>query len=240
MLVRRSILKRPIAGTLSSARICTTQVGCIRPAAIALLLAAVCVDGPGARAQELAADAVRPDTKEIAIRGTCHDQDRKLVAGARVRVFRCDYGRDRSCQLVGQSRAGEDGQFLIPGVSVDVRAAQSDGAGRLMIAATAKGHASALQMITPAATGDELKLELATDPGTLSGKVTDKQGRPLKGVSVFAPCCGTECIPGFVSAVTDEQGRYAIADLKHGNLRTRRRSTHERGPRLYVRLVTST
>ena len=83
------------------------------------------------------------------------------------------------------------------------------------MAATATGYASAVEIAKSNTSEVELPLELSDNPGTLSGVVTDPQGRPVRDAVVFLPgCYGHEPLPGIRSSVTDAQGRYAITDLK--------------------------
>ena len=83
-----------------------------------------------------------------------------------------------------------------------------------VVAATAPHHVSAMQQLDDVAEG-WASLVLDDNPGTLSGVVTDENGQPLNGVTVYVS--GSKPVPEYRSAVTDEQGRYAITDLNRWN-----------------------
>ena len=60
----------------------------------------------------------------------------------------------------------------------------------------------------------ELEFMLSDAPGSLSGFVKDANGAPVVGANVFLPTPTGYPIEGFRSAVTDEFGRYEIADVR--------------------------
>ncbi|MBI2824617.1 MAG: carboxypeptidase regulatory-like domain-containing protein [Planctomycetia bacterium] len=242
MFSHRYSLEKRVAAILNPRRVTATCAN-RKPLAIAtLLLAAICtlVGGVGALAEDSRESTVAPaaaskaetparEMKRVTIHGTCQDQESKPVPRPWVRVFRCSYDDEPSCTLLGEVRCEEDGRFSIPDVEIDAHPDRTKETTHFQVVATADGYASASKMIDPAAAAAELSLEMASNPGTLSGVVTDEQGRPIKGVTVFLPCCGTECVPDFMSAVTDDQGRYAIGDLKRWKREERKQTDPKTG-----------
>ena len=64
--------------------------------------------------------------------------------------------------------------------------------------AALKGYVSAcVPLANPEAATIEQELKLLSNPGTLSGVVSDPEGRPISGVTVFLSCCvSEEPLPG--------------------------------------------
>jgi hypothetical protein len=173
--------------------------------------------------------------RKITVRGVCSDERGAAVAGARVRIFRYPSQFDVPL-LVADLRADAEGKFSTDDLDTAIDDADFAHTGDVCVAATAERHVSAIRWINqetllaaapaidpfapPAAARQqrdivELSLELHDNPGTLSGTVTDESGRPVSGVTVFLPMPTSfqQPLPGVRSAVTDEAGRYSIADL---------------------------
>ncbi len=225
----RWTLEQRIAGILSQNRAVATRTRRVTPLVVAILLGTVSVLIGGVRAedhdtQEPVTPAQPPAAKvapippasdapkfreRISVDGVCRDQHGKRIADARVRVFRWTYV-DRPV-LVAETRSNAEGEFRFADLEVLRNPNQSAGMTDLAFAATAEGHTSVLEPISTANTG-WTTLEMADNPGTISGVVTDPAGKPLADATVFATY-GLEPIPDFLSAVTDAQGRYLIGNL---------------------------
>ena len=137
------------------------------------------------------------------------DDKSQPLADARVLVLR--HSEDfRSIVIAGETKSGAEGKFELH----NVETAMHDRAD-LTIVAALKGHVSAILSLPKAdAEVIEQEIELSSNPGTLSGVVSDASGRPISGVTVYLSCMGDEPLPGIRSSVTDEHGRYTITDLK--------------------------
>lgn len=223
---RRWSLEQRVAGILNPRRNKMTRVSRLVPMMAAVCIAAMslAIGGVGAWAQtagekEPAAGKVEgkpvAKAKKIRVNGLCQNQHSEPIAGARVRVFRQKAYSD-PLELVADVRTDEDGKYSVPDVETLRDASDRGGMTDLIVVATATGHASASNALKDIAEGWS-SLVLADNPSKLSGVVTDEQGQPLAGVAVFLPIYGSDPIDGFVSSVTDEQGRYAIGDLKSWN-----------------------
>ena len=111
--------------------------------------------------------------------------------------------------LRAETRTDVDGRYAFRDVEY------SADSSRLCVAATAKGYVSIVELVKATNGEVDLPLEFSSDLGTLSGVVTGPEGRPVKDAVVFLNgCFGPDPVPGIWSSVTDEQGRYAITDLK--------------------------
>ncbi len=122
---------------------------------------------------------------------------------------------DQPLQLAAEVKSDGDGKFSIPGVAtLPADPHRRENFTGLVVAATAPHHVSAMQQLDDVAEG-WASLVLDDNPGTLSGVVTDENGQPLNGVTVYVS--GSKPVPEYRSAVTDEQGRYAITDLNRWN-----------------------
>ncbi|MEX2137851.1 MAG: M56 family metallopeptidase [Pirellulales bacterium] len=148
--------------------------------------------------------------RRVVVRGQCVDDQAKPLAAVRVLIVRRseDY---RSQVSVGETKSDAAGRFELR----NVETAMLDH-GDLFAVAALKGYVSAcVPLANPEVAMIEQELKLSSNPGTLSGMVSDPEGRPIPGVTVFLSCCvSDEPLPGILSSVTDENGRYAITDLK--------------------------
>jgi beta-lactamase regulating signal transducer with metallopeptidase domain len=208
-------LENRIAGLLNPERPTSTHTKRRNVVLIALLLGSVtmAVGGVGAPtrpdqgAQDVApgATTAADPTKKLSIHGTCLGPDGKPISDASVRVFQ-SRSLDRP-MLRAETRTDVDGRYAFRNVEY------SGDSSSLCVAATAKGYVSKIEPVKAANGEVELPLDLSSDVGTLSGVVTGPDGRPVKNAVVFR-CFGPVPLPGIWSSVTDEQGRYAITDLK--------------------------
>ena len=160
--------------------------------------------------------AIAAGAKTITVHGLCTDQHSDPIPNARVRVFWM-MTDDEPLQLAAEVKTDGDGKFSISGfATLPADPHRRENFTGLVVVATAVKHVSAIQQLDEVAEG-WASLVLDNDPGTLSGVVTDDNGKPLKGVTVYQKCCGSEPVPECRSAVTDEHGRYAIADMNRWN-----------------------
>ncbi len=110
--------------------------------------------------------------------------------------------------------SGDDGRFSIVNIEASDDSARPDQPAYIQVVATSPGCVTVMKLVSETAASDELLLETSNKVGTLSGVVTDVEGRPISGVTVYVPCCGVQCVLDCMAAVTDAQGRYAIHDLR--------------------------
>jgi beta-lactamase regulating signal transducer with metallopeptidase domain len=226
ILGSRWTLEHRIAGLLDPRRAKSTHVKHRNVALIALVMVALTmlVGGVGAFQDkpDRTVPKVAPEStilasapKRISIHGTCRSSDRKPIPDASVRVFRCQsLGRPI---LMVETRTDVAGRYAF--LEIEYPAYSCD----LCVAATANGYASAVD-IAKSKTGEvDLPLELSNSVGTLSGVVTDPQGRPVHDAVVFLPgCYGDQPLPGIRCSVTDDQGG-TQSPISSDGLRRRRR-----------------
>jgi beta-lactamase regulating signal transducer with metallopeptidase domain/protocatechuate 3,4-dioxygenase beta subunit len=216
ILGSRWTLENRIAGLLDPKRPTALHPKPTHVVLIALLLGSVtvAVGGVGAPARpeqgapEVPSGATNPtdSTKKLSIHGTCHDPDGKPISNASVRIFQSQ-SFERPI-LRAETRTDVDGRYAFRDVEY------SADSSRLCVAATAKGYVSYVQHVKATNGEIDLPFELSSDPGTLSGVVTGPDGRPVKDALVYLNCLGIDPLPGIFGSVTDNQGRYAITDLK--------------------------
>ena len=219
ILGSRWTLENRIAGLLNPERPTSTHSKPANVVLIALLLGSVtmAVGGVGAPARpdpgapEGTPGATPPaaPTIKLSIHGTCHGPDGKPISNASVRVFHFQSQSFERPMLRAETRTGVDGRYAFRDVEY------SADSSRLCVAATAKGYVSIVELVKATNGEVDLPLEFSSDLGTLSGVVTGPDGRPVKDAVVFLNgCFGPDPLPGIWSSVTDDQGRYAITDLK--------------------------
>jgi beta-lactamase regulating signal transducer with metallopeptidase domain/5-hydroxyisourate hydrolase-like protein (transthyretin family) len=234
----RWTLEERISGILDPKRRRITRTGRTSLTLVTLLLAGICAsiggvgafghnaDQPGgptndkeapAKVQPMAAATAGPSeavpgATKIAIRGVCQDQDSKPVPNARLRVFRQIADADAP-KLVAESKSDEQGRFSISELPIVADREQAKRRPELTVVATANGHASTMTQIDEKAKSGDVSLVMSNDPGSLSGVVTDAEGRPVNGVTVYLFHGSEGPLADVMSSVTDEKGRYSINDV---------------------------
>ncbi len=234
----RGTLEQRISGILDPKRRREIRTGRTSLATVTVVLSCLCAllggvgafgqraDEPGSPAHDKQAPAKgqpiaaprdgtadkAADTKNLTIRGACQDQDAKPVPGARLRVFRQLTYSDTP-KIVAETKSDELGRYSISGLETGGSREAMHGLPELRVVATASGHASTMRPIDEKAKSGDISLVMSSNPGSLSGVVTDAEGRPIKGVTVF-PWFGFEGpLADFMCSVTDESGRYSINDV---------------------------
>jgi protocatechuate 3,4-dioxygenase beta subunit len=171
-------------------------------------------DRPAAPSEEGAKAAISPaPATSFAVQGSCRDEEGYPLPGAEVVLFKFDRFGASPAQKWEQ-RTNATGEYRFENLKPLSKAV--DDTEHYLVAARKPKHASRAQTIFGRRIDNELDLILASNPGTLSGQVTNEQGMPLAGVEVFLGPGGGP-LPGFMHAVTDRQGRYSIADLPSWN-----------------------
>ena len=227
LLGSRWTLEERIAGLLKPERNTMTRARRRTMATTAVILGMMCVLVGGVRGVEDLQDkpksdastdqaiavndkpAVRPAnvaTRKIVIRGTCHNENAEPVPGCKVCVY-WNPGDD-PLVLLAETKADSNGEFRLREIETEMPNRRD-----LVVIASADKHVPAVTGPSKADAGVvDVSLRLSSNPGTLSGIVTDPSGQPLKGVTVYLG--GSQPYPGIWSSVTDENGRYSITDMK--------------------------
>jgi hypothetical protein len=112
---------------------------------------------------------------------------------------------DSAGRVVGSTRTGTDGVFVLPGVP----------AGRTTVTASIPGHvpgAAAVRVVPDAPAGVEVLLQ-STVAG-LIGRVTGPGGAPLPSATVAVTDAGGEAV---ALTTTGADGTYAVTDLEPGH-----------------------
>ena len=158
--------------------------------------------------------------KEYAINGTCTDEEKHPLKGVRVRVFRVD-SLNLTRKVVKEVKTDAAGKFQFENLSAPVPHRRNPPASKeifyetyYVLAATKPGRASRVNgylVSTQPTQNVSIQMPAA---GTLSGRVIDDKGRPVKGAKVYTHCYpSVQPIEGVLSDTTDADGKYAITDL---------------------------
>ncbi|MFO1095875.1 MAG: carboxypeptidase regulatory-like domain-containing protein [Planctomycetaceae bacterium] len=238
LLSPRWRLEHRIAGLLDPRRNRTTRAGRLSIALAAGLLTTLCLAVGGSDAlrglraappatppvsqksgeliafadQPAAATEAPPSLSKVTPSGTCEDEDQRPLAGINVRVFRYPSPIDPPLQ-VAETTTDPQGRFVVEDVETDPGQLESRGIADLVLAATADDRASAVKYVNDEQQLTNLTLTLHSETGTLSGVVRDEQGQPVAGATVQLPSGFSHPLPGIMSTITDEQGRYAITNV---------------------------
>ena len=171
-----------------------------RALCLACLLGVTAATFDGAIAADEAAATFR-------ISGQCFDADEKPLAGAPVRLYANARRSDPPVQ-VSQVISGPDGRFEFPAVVPPFEDEQSGKRRSYNIVANSPDLASATWSIMQQQ--DAFAKLTLRKPVTLDGRVTNEDGNPVAGATVFGRATN---VPGAFTATTDEDGNYAIRDL---------------------------
>ncbi|HVC93840.1 MAG TPA: M56 family metallopeptidase, partial [Pirellulales bacterium] len=171
-------------------------------------------EAPEAQSDEPADGSSNPASKtSFEVKGRCLDDEGNPLKEAEVVLFLFDsYGAPPTQTWRRQTGASGEYRFgdLKPLSEVEGRSQSFCVAGRK------PKYASSARMIFVSEKRTDFDLTLASNSGTLSGRVTNEREEPLARADVFLPTAGVP-LPGFMNAVTDKDGRFAIPDLKCWN-----------------------
>ena len=171
----------------------------------------------------VAEEVARPTTKKtsedptIIFAGSCHDDQERPIADAEVFIYQVDMESFYQKQIQSL-RTDHNGKFRFEPVAnvteqQDRRKLLLPQLAPYLIAAKAKGRATAHQRV-PQMSVDPGHIELRMPEGAiLSGKVTGPDGKPLEGALVSVSMLIPEPITGICCAVTDKSGFFEIRDL---------------------------
>jgi hypothetical protein len=152
----------------------------------------------------------RPERFEI--RSRCVDEAGQAVVDAEVLLVETEF-TDKPPLVVGKTRTNELGEFAF----TDLEPPTSDPPTKQRHYTVCARHPRYASDFTRYSTTEPVKtkdLVLAQKSGALTGRVTNERGEPLVGADVFFASADGHAIPGFMHAVTDQDGRYEIADLR--------------------------
>lgn len=159
------------------------------------------------------------DTKSV-ISGTCVDEERRPLENVRVRLFRAD-SVSLTRELVKDIQTDAAGKFRFENLPAPVLQGRNRSEidevyykTYYVLAITKPGRASRVNGFLSSAESTRDLLIALPKSGTLSGRVTDEEGRPIPGAKVFLPGYPSgEAMDDVLSATTDVEGKYAIGDL---------------------------
>lgn len=235
-LFRRETLERRVAGFLRPDRDLATSASWKVTTTASMLLLAVTFAIGGTRAEDFVAseagttptvelESTSPNSEagsdseeKITIRGVCRDEAGNPLSGVRLALFQGEpeiAPPFTSLKQIAEQVTGEDGRYEFADVVGDIREISSISFTNLAVAASKAKHASAMRTIELEGqqAAKTLDLELSSKIGTLSGRIRDRYGRPIRGATVFIQDAYGHPIPGVGSTVSDDGGRYAISDL---------------------------
>lgn len=146
----------------------------------------------------------KKDDTTRTIRGLCVDQDNNPLANVPVTLYQGERPM-RPAITVRTVKTGIDGKFEMTNVELESESRWN------FIAAQSPGRATAVHALRKDKHG-ELTLTLS-DAATFSGTIRGEDGKPVPNALVSVDVFGRMPV-GVRSAMTDEQGKFAIADLE--------------------------
>src|SRR5262245_2916994 len=157
------------------------------------------------------ADEQRPALQpaENTITGIVQDENKIGLGNAPVRLFLIDYGNEQAQRQLQETHAKKEGrfEFTVP----DMKQIREQHA-RLVVVAQWPHRATTWDF---ADEGHVTGLALTLVPaGTLEGRVTDLDGKPVAGATVWTSNGLLRPVPGICAAVSDAKGKYSISDIR--------------------------
>ena len=158
--------------------------------------------------------------KAYAINGTCMDEEKHPLEGVRVRLFRVD-SLNLTRELVKEAKTDAAGKFEfdklpapVPYTARDTSADDVYYQTYYLLAATKPGRTSRLNAYMSSREPTRNVSIQMPAAGTLSGRVTDDKGRPVKGAKVYlVGYPAGQPVEGVFSDTTDADGKYSLTDL---------------------------
>ena len=166
-------------------------------------------DKPVAAKQNVAG-AQQASSKTFAISGICTDETGKPLADIRVRLYRSDLVRAGRIEPSQETRTDDGGRYRF--TNVEVLSATEEVRVNYLCVLVAPGRATH-SVYVHRVDQDQVQSVQMGPAATLTGRVTDPDGRPIGGAWVWTQGVAGEPVDGIMSAKTDADGRYAIHDL---------------------------
>jgi hypothetical protein len=157
--------------------------------------------------------------KEITLNVACVAEDGRPIADAEVIVYEIDPWTLESKPAASQrtNSVGTCRFDKVPTADATInRVLRGPGNEVCSVAAKAAGRASAIRYLTTRNVADSAAMVALVMPRaqTLSGRVTDANGKPIRGASVYSRgAAWKQPVPGICFAKTDEGGYYEITDI---------------------------
>jgi protocatechuate 3,4-dioxygenase beta subunit len=172
------------------------------------------------------------DQKNLTITGICLDEAKKPIVNARVRLFQVDYSfalpgplskidmpKNSSADPsegqheLPEAHSDENGRFEFKIPSTPERTAESPIV--FTVFGQAPGRATAMRSLNPLRQEIDAKpIELVmAEAKSLTGRVTDSDGKPISGALVSHGGGLLTPVPGIQAALSDANGNYEIFDL---------------------------
>jgi 5-hydroxyisourate hydrolase-like protein (transthyretin family) len=162
-----------------------------------------------------------PADGDYVVSGQCVDEEGHPLKDVRVRLFQVGK-KLLERKLISDIETDSSGRFRFAGLPEPIPVEEPgvpigplrEFAIHYAIVVTKQGRASRIQEFTysdQSTEGLSIQLRQAAE---LSGRVTDKEGNPIKNAQVFARATPRmQPVDGVLSTVTDADGRYSISDM---------------------------
>jgi hypothetical protein len=157
---------------------------------------------------------LEPVTGDYVIHGHCTDMDQRPLEGVRLRLF-VVHGLVGPPEEIAETVSDEDGRFEFSGLIPPRDEMELDRLSYGVVAeAEGRPPAATLEILRQTHPRDELWLRMESgETAALTGRVTNEQGEPVAGAIVSRYEIAGRPVPGVHTAVTGEDGQFAITDL---------------------------
>ncbi len=150
---------------------------------------------------------------EMQIAGACRDERKRPVVGARVMLYLIDHrSRPRSQTHLQTVETDREGKFRFAPVAT-IHSSRERRDYEVIVTASQKATASVFEISRPGHRPNNLEI-LMPEAGSLRGKITGPDGRPMEGVQVSAASPLHPPVDGIRAARSNVNGDYEISDLK--------------------------
>jgi 5-hydroxyisourate hydrolase-like protein (transthyretin family) len=160
-------------------------------------------DVPGESAQSSIA-------RTIAVNGVCLDEAQRPLADVQVVLFRMELEPVMRSSRIEETRSDSKGRYRF--ANVLVHTSSDEARTKYVTVLTAHGHASALAYLASLERDQQQKVTLSA-ASPVKGRIVDSEGNPVVGATVWARGFHPEMLDGVMSAKTDIDGQFEIADV---------------------------
>lgn len=152
-------------------------------------------------------------SKKVDLRGMCVDQLGQPLEAAQLRLYRRPLDSLQAPKLIAECHSQSDGTYAFRDVQVFSMLGVANGPSDLLLLCTLQDFSSQIHVLQFENLEEATTIQLTTDTDSLTGKVSDENGKPVEGAKVSL-AIGLEVPIEDFSATTSKDGSYSLDNLR--------------------------